>query len=128
MLALRLTATFLAGLLATVALGAHLDPISAAKLVEELGDDDAPLVLDVRTEWEFKAGHVPGALHIPHTRLADRLSEVSAGKQDRVVVYCEQGPRAAMAEGILEGAGFTKVRTLKGHMANWRSEGYPMMQ
>lgn len=126
MLAPRIVAICLTGLVATAAPGAHMAPMSAEQLAEQLGDDESPLVLDVRTEGEYQAGHVPGALHIPHTQLADRLAEVSAGKQDAVVVYCEQGPRAYRAEAILEDAGFTAVRTLEGHMANWRAEGYPM--
>lgn len=126
MLVTRINAAVLMWLLAGASLASHNVPISAAHLAEELGDDDRPLVLDVRTQWEYEAGHVPGAVHIPHTRLAARLSDVRAGTEDGIVVYCEQGPRATRAESILEDAGFTGVRTLEGHMANWRSEGYPM--
>lgn len=126
MLAPRIVAIWLTGLVATAALGAHMAPMSAERLAGQLGDDASPLVLDVRTEGEYRAGHVPGALHIPHTQLAGRLAEVPAGKQDAVVVYCEQGPRAYQAEAILEDAGFSEVRTLEGHMANWRAEGFPM--
>lgn len=102
------------------------EAISASRVSERLGDSSAPLVLDVRTEREYEAGHVPGALHIPHTELAARLTELPVDKTGQIVVYCEQGPRASMAEDLLADAGFVNVRTLEGHMANWRSEGYPM--
>lgn len=127
MLTTRINAAVLMWLLAAAtSLAAHNPPISADRLSERLGDDGRPLILDVRTDREYEAGHVPGALHIPHTRLAERLSDLPAGKEDGIVVYCERGPRATTAENILEDAGFREVRTLEGHMANWRAEGYPM--
>jgi len=125
MLAKRLPAAILACLLTAAASASHNEPMSAAKLARQLGSEQAPLVLDVRSTGEYQSGHVPGAVHIPHTRLAGRLSELDAGKQQQVVVYCEQGPRARRAESILEEAGYTEVRTLKGHMSHWRSGGYP---
>lgn len=127
MLATRINAAVLMWLLAAASsLAAHNPPISAERLSERLGNDARPLILDVRTDREFQAGHVPGAIHIPHTRLAERLTDLPAGSEDGIVVYCEQGPRATAAENILEEAGFTGVRTLEGHMSKWRSEGYPM--
>ncbi len=62
------------------------------------------LSLDVRTAAEFSVGHVPGALHIPHTRLLDRLEEVPTG--DTLLVYCGSGFRAAVASALLERHGF----------------------
>lgn len=126
MLVSRIITALLAGLMAASAFGAHVAPMNPATLAQQLDDNTAPLILDVRTKWEFDSGHVPGALHIPHTALASRVSDIPVDKKDSVVVYCEQGPRARKAESILENAGFGKVRTLEGHMAYWRSEGYPI--
>ena len=42
-----------------------------------------------------------------------------------VVVYCESGRRAAIAQGILERAGFTKVMHLEGDMKSWRERRLP---
>ena len=57
-------------------------------------------VLDVRGLSEFQAGHVPGALHIAHTRLFDRLGEVPADKE--LLVHCGSGMRASGAVSLLE--------------------------
>lgn len=124
--AARIASITLLGLLAAGPLAAKHDSIGAPKLSEQLGKPDAPLVLDVRTEREYEAGHVPGAVHIPLTKLAARLADLPAEKTEKVVVYCEQGPRAYWAESILRKVGFTKVRDLEGHMSNWRAEGYPI--
>lgn len=128
MFVLRITAAALTALLVGIAVAAHNEPITAATLAERLDGGRTPVILDVRTEWEYQSGHVPGALHIPHTDLARRLSEIPAGGQEEIVVYCEQGPRAFQAEAILEEAGFDGTRTLQGHMSHWRAQDYPVQR
>ena len=86
------------------------------------------LVLDVRTPEEFASGHVPGAVNIPHTELADRLSEVRVSKDSPVVVYCERGGRAGQAAEVLLTAGYSDVLHLAGDMSAWRSAGRPVVQ
>ena len=68
------------------ALGLERTPIlSQAVLVRQLEDGNAPLALDVRTNAEFTAGHVPGALNVPLDELSGRLAELNAAKP--MVVY-----------------------------------------
>jgi rhodanese-related sulfurtransferase len=80
--------------------------------------------LDVRTPEEFASGHVPGAVNIPVRQLEGRLAEL--GKGDRLIVYCEQGPRARAAAQTLSQAGYTDVSHLTGDMAGWRAAGLPI--
>ena len=61
------------------------------------------LVVDVRSTDEHAAGHVPAAIHIPHTRLVDRLGELPAGVA--LIVHCRSGARAAAAAALLRRAG-----------------------
>jgi len=81
------------------------------------------LLLDVRKPEEFAAGHVPGAINIPHDQLANRLAELPASRDKPVVVYCRSGRRAALAEDVLRQGGYTKVQHLKGDMLGWEAEG-----
>lgn len=74
---------------------------------EDLDDvlDDA-LILDVRRHDEWVTGHVPGALHIPHTELRGRIDEVreqAAGRPVRVM--CASGVRSAIAHRVVTQAG-----------------------
>ena len=99
--------------------------LSQQALLQRIEAGDVPLVLDVRTPKEFAEGHVPGAVNIPHTELAARMSEVRASGKDEVVVYCESGRRAAIAQDILGKAGIAGVLHLQGDMAGWRKQGLP---
>ncbi|GAA3938629.1 FAD-dependent oxidoreductase [Pseudoclavibacter caeni] len=78
------------------------------------------LVLDVRREDEWVTGHVPGALHIPHTELRGRLDEVRAAAAGRPVrVLCESGVRSYIAHRVLDQAGFDSA-SLSGGMITLR--------
>lgn len=81
------------------------------------------LILDVRSESEFDRGHVPGAIHIPHTDLTQRLSELEGWQEKPVVVYCETGGRARNAATLLQARGFKQVFHLDGDMREWRKSG-----
>lgn len=92
----------------------------------QLGTAEAPLILDVRSEAEYASGHVPGAVNIPHRMIASRLAEIADFKTLLVVVYCEVGVRAGVAESRLEQAGFQQIRLLDGHMERWRRADLPI--
>ncbi len=112
-------------LLLGVCANVQADTMTQQQLLSRLDAGSAPLVLDVRTPKEYAESHVPGAVNIRHDELAARLAEVSAGHDDEVVVYCESGRRAGMAEGVLKQAGFGRVLHLEGDMAGWRKAGLP---
>ncbi|MGV9823961.1 FAD-dependent oxidoreductase [Gordonia sp. NPDC003429] len=60
------------------------------------------LVLDVRSEAEFADGHLPGALHIPHTEVRARMPEIRAAAEGRPVrVHCQSGMRSYLATRVL---------------------------
>jgi len=110
---------------ALLSAAASAGDITQRQLLQRLDRNDAPLIVDVRRTDEFAAGHVPGARNIPHTEIAARLDELRDNMHKEVVVYCESGRRAAIAQGILEKAGFTKVLHLEGDMQSWRKRGLP---
>ena len=100
--------------------------ISQQEVLDHLGSDAAPLILDVRSGQEFDRGHLPGAINIPHTQLAQRLVEIRSYQDRRIVVHCEAGRRANLAEQVLRQAGFTDVRHLRGDMLTWRQNRMPI--
>jgi hydroxyacylglutathione hydrolase len=82
----------------------------------------APVILDVRSEWEFERGHVTGAVHIPFWNIGSHIDEIPAARADEVVVYCGHGPRAQWAAAALQKNGFENVVLLDGHWAGWVRE------
>lgn len=89
--------------------------------------DQALYVLDVRTPEEYAAGHLPGAVNIPHDQLAARLGELSGARERDIVVYCRTGRRSAKALGVLDKAGFKRLFHLKGDYTRWTGENRPVI-
>lgn len=81
-----------------------------------------PVILDVRTPEEYAAGHVPGAINIPHDQVRARLAEIDSAKDQPIVVYCRSGRRAAQALATLHDAGFSRLLHMTGDMLAWDQE------
>ncbi len=100
--------------------------ISQQALMQQIQSAHDMLLIDVRTPGEFRMGHVPGAINIPYTELADRLGEVRPAHDKGVILYCESGARAGVAERILREAGLDNIRHLEGDMSAWRQSKLPI--
>lgn len=73
-------------------------------------------VVDVRSLTEYRAGHVPGALLAPHTRLAEHTSRLPHDKT--LLVHCGSGLRASSAASLLKRRGF-EVKHVNDRFSNW---------
>ncbi|MDJ0704586.1 MAG: rhodanese-like domain-containing protein [Leptolyngbyaceae cyanobacterium MO_188.B28] len=100
--------------------------ISQTDLVARLETKTAPIILDVRTAEEYLEGHIPGAISIDYRELPERLDEVRALGGREIVVYCERGVRANVAERTLQTAGFESIIHLEGDMSAWRANDLPI--
>jgi rhodanese-related sulfurtransferase/DNA-binding transcriptional ArsR family regulator len=103
---------------------AALEPVAQDELARRLRDGQV-LVLDVRPEAEYAAGHIPGALNVPHDQLAARLAEIPAGTD--IVAYC-RGRYCVFAPDavrLLRARGFS-ARPLEGGLPDWRLAGLPV--
>jgi NADPH-dependent 2,4-dienoyl-CoA reductase/sulfur reductase-like enzyme/rhodanese-related sulfurtransferase len=90
----------------------------SARDLETQGD---VLLLDARSPREFAAGHLAGALNVPHTEIRPRLDEVLAAADGRPVrVYCASGFRSYLAHRVLAQAGVDSA-TLDGGMQTLRA-------
>lgn len=82
-----------------------------------LGADKTAVIIDVRTEAEWNAGHLDGALLIPHERVGEGISAVVGDKKTKIYLYCRTGRRTAIAYDVLKKAGYEDVVNL-GTMEN----------
>ena len=100
---------------------ARATDISQAELMQRINAHHAQLILDVRSPEEYKEGHIPGAVNIPHDQLVTRLAEIGSHKNKDIVLYCRSGRRVGIAADILRSAGFNKLLHLDGDMGGWQS-------
>jgi len=99
--------------------------IAANELAERIAAGTAPVVLDVRSPAEYAAGHLPGAVNVPHDELATRIAALGLAPDQELVVHCHSSPRAAKARAALAALGFGRVRDLAGHWQGWQAAGLP---
>ena len=95
------------------------------ELQKRIKSKQPPAIIDVRHGFEFRNGHIPGAIHAPTWKILFRLAGIPADKNAELVVTCELGPRAQIAKVLLGAFGYRNVTLLDGHMASWRKAGSP---
>jgi rhodanese-related sulfurtransferase len=95
----------------------RLDRITAVALDEQLHSKIPPVVVDVRTEKEWNAGHIGGSHNVPLSHLRQRLKEIPDDRT--VVVHCEGGYRSAIAASVLQQTGRRNVLDLVGGFKAW---------
>jgi len=100
----------------------QVSPTEAVLLINR----EHALVLDVREDAEFAAGHIPEARHIPQGQLASRLPELEKWKEKPIVINCQSGGRSSGACAVLRRSGFTRVFNLSGGIAAWQSAKLPV--
>ena len=93
-------------------------PVQDLRAAQERGE----YVLDVRTDAEYREGHVPGATLLPLADLGARMNEVP--KDRPVYVICRSGNRSAQASAQLVKAGYRQVFNVDGGMNAWTTAGY----
>ena len=97
--------------------------MTGEELERRIKAKQAPIILDVRTDFEFRSGHLPGAVHAPLLKVLQATTAVSRSKTDLIVITCEHGPRAQLARMLLMWRGYKNIELLDGHMARWRHAG-----
>jgi rhodanese-related sulfurtransferase/DNA-binding transcriptional ArsR family regulator len=103
---------------------AALEPVAQDELFRRLSEGQV-LVLDVRPEAEYAAGHIPGAVNVPHDQLAARLAEIPESTD--IIAYC-RGRYCVFAPDavrLLRSRGFS-ARPLEGGLPGWRLAGLPV--
>lgn len=115
------------GMLLWQSLGSRLSGLSQIGTAEatRLINDDA-LVLDVREDKEWAAGHIPNAKHIPLGQLAKRVAELEKYKDKPIVVSCRSGHRSASACRTLKKNGFEQAHNLAGGIIAWEQANLPV--
>lgn len=99
--------------------------VGPTELVTLLNRQNA-VVLDVRDNKEFHAGHIVGAINVPLAELATRAGELDKYKSRPLVVSCRLGQSAAKAAVLLRKRGLENVNVLTGGMTAWERAQLPV--
>ena len=97
-----------------------------AEEFDKLRQDKTNIILDVRTEAEFKAGHIPGAISMDVNEPSFSTKLGRLDKSRTYLVHCAAGVRSAKACGRLEAAGFTNLIDLAPGFRGWEKAGKPV--
>jgi len=103
-----------------------MDEITPQDLKRRLDAPGAPLLLDVRQDWETRLCRLPNAVHIPIEEIERRTEELDPDSE--IVVYCHAGVRSAAVADYLRQLGFKSVRNLAGGLDLWAQTVDPGMR
>jgi rhodanese-related sulfurtransferase len=101
-----------------------VDPSNATRLINS---DDA-VVLDVRTENEYKQGHILNSVHIPQSYLNDQIQKLDKHRDRPIIMACKSGSDSARVGATLLRRGFSKVYSLNGGIAAWEAANLPLVK
>ena len=111
------------------------DALTQTRQLSQLGVDElhfalkrneAPRLLDVRTNAEWEAEHIENALHIPLPSLPRRLSKLP--RESPLAIICGSGYRSSIAGSLLQNAGFNRVQNVMGGMSAYLETRIPDFQ
>ena len=95
--------------------------ITAEEAKEIMDSQEGYVILDVREQDEYDAGHIPGAILIPYTQIEDKADEMLPDKDQQILVYCRSGRRSKIAAEALVELGYTNIKEFGG-IIDWPYE------
>jgi len=90
--------------------------------VATVKDREDVYLLDVREQWEYDEGHIPGVTLLPMGEVPARLDEIPTDKE--VIVTCRSGNRSGQVTDFLRQNGFDNVHNMQGGILAWEAAGY----
>jgi rhodanese-related sulfurtransferase len=102
-----------------------IQELSPALAVKWINDPDA-VVVDISPAAEFRKGHIVNARNLQASKLANPDAEVAKLKGKKLLLVCKSGQSATAAAASLKKLGAGEVAVLKGGMAQWRSDQFPV--
>lgn len=99
--------------------------IDIAAYREMAARGEAGLLVDVREDTEWTAGHAAGAVHLGKGIIERDIEKTVTDRSTRIVLYCGGGFRSALAADALQKMGYTDVISLDGGWRAWQESGLP---
>jgi len=85
------------------------------------------LLIDVREQHEWDAGHVPAATHIPMREIPNRIADLP--RDQKIIFTCRSGNRSgSIKDYMIDEHGYTNVHNQLGGILAWQVEGLPVIK
>ncbi len=94
----------------------------------KLERDETFFLVDVREESEFKAGRIPGAIHLGKGIIERDIEQTIPDTNACIVLYCGGGYRSALAAWNLQRMGYSNVISMDGGYRVWKESNFPLDQ
>ena len=104
---------------------ANIAECSVVELKDKLASDPKAVLIDVREESEFAAGHVPNAVHLSKGILERDIETRYPDPSTTLYLLCGGGYRSALAADSLRKMGYLQVTSVDGGWKAWTDAGYP---
>ena len=101
--------------------GAVYMNITAEEAKQIMDNEEGYIILDVREQDEYDAGHIPGAIVISHEEIEEKAENVLTDKDQLILVYCRSGRRSKIAAEALAELGYTNIKEFGG-IIDWPYE------
>ena len=101
--------------------GAVYVNITAEEAKEIMDTEEGYVILDVREQDEYDAGHISGAILIPYTQIEAKANEMLPDKDQLILVYCRSGRRSKIAAEALAELDYTNIKEFGG-ILDWPYE------
>jgi molybdopterin/thiamine biosynthesis adenylyltransferase/rhodanese-related sulfurtransferase len=100
--------------------------ISLDDLKKRLESGKPLTLVDVREKDEFRAGFIPGAIHVPRSHLESQSEQKLPDRDAEIILYCAGGTRSAFAAKTLAELGYTNVTSANPGFIRWKDLRYPI--
>ena len=99
--------------------------MQASELLQRIQSKSAPVIIDPRSEMEFKRGHIPGAVNAPVRKILLNMAHLPKEENLEMVIGCMHGQRAMIAKWLLGLYGYRNMALLEGWLEGWIKAGLP---
>ena len=101
--------------------------ITVDEAFARLAADDAPVLVDVREEYEHEIVRLGGSVHVARGALEMTIEHDYPDRDTDLLLYCSRGDRSALAAWTLTQMGYRRVASLEGGLHAWREHGLPVV-
>ncbi len=105
---------------------AEIKKVTPADVKAAIDKKEKMVILDVRDPDEYKAGHLPGAVHVSRGKLEFTVWDKVTDRDAKIYVYCLTAARSALATKTLNEMGYKNAVLMDAHFEEWVKAGYPV--